>query len=461
MAVIGGIMVPHPPLIIPDVGRGRESEIQETIDAYDTAGAFVRSLEPETVVIVSPHSVMYSDYIHISPGSGATGSFREFGAPDVRFREQYDTEFVEELSRRAEAADLSAGTLGERSSALDHGTMIPLWFIRKQPASFKIVRIGISGLPLADHYRLGMEIEKTAEALRRRVVFVASGDLSHKLKKDGPYGLDPAGPEYDRKIMDVMGSGSFDRLLDFDEVFCEKAAECGHRSFVMMAGALDGKSLEIRRLSHQDVTGVGYGVCTYRVTGTDDRRHFLAIWNAAQRARLDERKAGEDPYVKLARKAIETYIRTGRRISVPDGLPADMVNRRAGVFVSLHMEGRLRGCIGTISPVYESVAAEIIHNAISAATRDPRFHEVTGRELDRLEYSVDVLGPTEPVQSADELDVKRYGVVVSNGGRRGLLLPNLDGVDTVDQQIAIATQKAGIAPYEDVTLERFEVVRHY
>lgn len=461
MSVIGGIMVPHPPLIIPDIGRGREACIRETTDAYLRAGAFVRSLAPETVVIVSPHSIMYSDYIHISPGKAAYGSLREFGAKQVEFHEQYDDEFANRLAARAAKAGLSAGTLGEQNPELDHGTMIPLWFIRRAPADFRIVRIGISGLPLPDHYRLGIEIQKTAEDLGRRVVFVASGDLSHKLKKDGPYGLDPNGPEYDRRIMEVMGSGEFDRLLDFDEVFCEKAAECGHRSFVMMAGAFDGKALEIEKLSHQDVTGVGYGVCTYRVTGDDARRHFLAKWCDKERAKLDSRKAAEDPYVKLARASIETYIRTGNRLRIPDNLPGEMTGRRAGVFVSLHMEGRLRGCIGTIQPVYGSVAEEIVHNAVSAATRDPRFSAVKESELDRLEYSVDVLGPTEPVRSRDELDVKRYGVVVSNGGRRGLLLPNLDGVDTVDQQIAIAQQKAGIAPYEDVRLERFEVVRHF
>jgi AmmeMemoRadiSam system protein A/AmmeMemoRadiSam system protein B len=460
MAVTGGIMVPHPPLIIPEVGRGRESCIQETIDACTQAGAFVRALAPETVVIVSPHSIMYSDYINISPGESASGSFRDFGAGGVGFHERYDREFADLLAARAEKAGIPAGTSGEQKKELDHGTMIPLWFIRRAPADFRIVRIGISGLPLSVHYRLGIEIQKTAEALGRRVVFVASGDLSHKLKKEGPYGFDPDGPVYDRKIMEVMGSGEFDRLLDFDEVFCEKAAECGHRSFVMMAGALDGKALEIRTLSHQDVTGVGYGVCTFRVTGEDTGRHFLAEWYNRRRAALDSKKAAEDPYVKLARASIETYIRTGKRLRIPKGLPANLTDRRAGVFVSLRLEGQLRGCIGTIRPVCGSVAEEIVQNAVSAAVHDPRFRPVSEGELDRLEYSVDVLGPTEPVHSPEELDVKRYGIVVSSGGRRGLLLPNLDGVDTVRQQIAIARQKAGIAPYEDVELERFEVVRH-
>ena len=137
-----------------------------------------------------------------------------------------------------------------------------------------------------------------------------------------------------------------------------------------------------------------------------------------------------------------------------------MTDRAAGVFVSLHKAGGLRGCIGTIAPTTASIAQEILQNAISAGTRDPRFPRVQPEELAQLEYSVDVLNAPEPITSPDQLDVRRYGVIVSSGSRRGLLLPNLEGVDTISQQIDIARQKAGISPRESYTLQRFEVVRH-
>ena len=130
--------------------------------------------------------------------------------------------------------------------------------------------------------------------------------------------------------------------------------------------------------------------------------------------------------------------------------------------MSLHVSGRLRGCIGTILPTEKNLADEIVHNAVSAGTRDPRFPAVRADELDELEYSVDVLGETEKIDSPEKLDVKRYGVVVSRGYRRGLLLPDLEGVDTVEEQIKIARRKAGIPEdAEDIRLERFEVVRHF
>lgn len=149
-------------------------------------------------------------------------------------------------------------------------------------------------------------------------------------------------------------------------------------------------------------------------------------------------------------------------VIVPEGLPDALVDTRAGAFVSLKKDGELRGCIGTILPTQSSLAKEICANAISAGTHDPRFSRVRPDELPELVYDVDVLTEPEPIDSSEELDPRRYGVIVStDDGRRGLLLPDLDGVDTIDEQISIAAQKGGISLESDeVMLERFEVVRH-
>ena len=168
----------------------------------------------------------------------------------------------------------------------------------------------------------------------------------------------------------------------------------------------------------------------------------------------------EHPLVQLARSTIESYIGYGSMIDPPQELSAQM-KRRAGVFVSLHSKGNLRGCIGTIEPTQANVAQEIIHNAVNAATEDPRFPPVRPDELGELEISVDVLTEPEKVESEDQLDPKRYGVVVRSGVRRGLLLPDLEGVDTVRQQVDIARRKAWIDPGEKVELYRFEVIRYH
>jgi len=169
----------------------------------------------------------------------------------------------------------------------------------------------------------------------------------------------------------------------------------------------------------------------------------------------------ESAYVKLARETIENYIKQGKIITPPPGLPEEMINQKAGVFVSLKKFGDLRGCIGTFMPTQENIAQEIIKNAISAVVDDPRFSPVTASELGDLTISVDVLSLPEEISDISELDPKKYGVIVSSGYKKGLLLPDLEGVDTAEYQIDIAKRKAGIYPGEKVKLYRFEVKRYF
>lgn len=461
MGITAAFMVPHPPLIIPQVGGGQEQQIRHTTDSYHEIARGIGQLQPETIVLISPHQMMYTDYFHISPGRKARGDFGRFRAGQVKLEASYDTDFVRRLCSAADKRNLSAGTLGEKDPSLDHGSMVPLYFVNQYWTDYQLVRIGLSGLPLTAHYELGEAIRETAEALNRKTIVIASGDLSHRLKEDGPYGYQKEGPEYDSRIMSVMEKADFGALLEFSEDFCEKAGECGHRSFTVMAGALDGTQVEARRHSYEGPFGVGYGICSYRASVSDPRRHFRVQYEEMERARISENRKKEDAYVRLARKTIENYIRTGSIISLPEKLPKEMYAHRAGVFVSIKKEGRLRGCIGTLQATQPSIAEEILHNAISAAVNDPRFSPIEPEELDRLTISVDVLGETEKIESPSQLDVKRYGVVVTSAHKRGLLLPNLEGVDTEADQIAIAKRKAGIGEEEEFHLERFEVVRHF
>lgn len=461
MAIVFAVAVPHPPIIIPEIGRGEERKIQSTTNGFNEVARRIAEFDPDTIVVLSPHSTVYSDYFHISPGKSARGDFGRFGARRVSAEMDYDTGFVNELSMLAEKEGLAAGTLGEREKELDHGTLVPLYFLTPYKLKAKLVRIGISGLPFLDHYRLGKLIARVSDKLGRKTVFIASGDLSHKLKEDGPYGFAEEGPEFDRQIIDILGSGDFIKMFDFTPAFCDAAGECGLRSFIVMAGALDGRAVSPKPYSYEGPFGVGYGICAFGVSGTDPDREFDRVYIENTRQQAQKRKAEEDPYVRLARLSLETYIRTGKQAALPKDLPQEMLAKRAGVFVSIYKHGQLRGCIGTIEPITRCVAEEILRNAISSGTEDPRFDKVRESELDDLVYSVDVLMEKEPVESISQLDVKRYGVIVSKGFRRGLLLPNLDGVDDVVTQLSIAKRKAGIrADDEDVKIERFEVVRH-
>ncbi len=437
MPIAGAFVVPHPPLIFPEIGHGEQCRIQKTIDSYKDVAKRIAVMQPETIVIISPHSVMYRDYFHISPGVHASGDFSRYGYPKIVLEADYDAVLVAEIEREAHRNKIPAGTEGDREKALDHATMIPLRFIKEAYLKkFKIVRIGLSGLPLSEHYRLGETIREAAEKTGRRIVVVASGDLSHRLLDSGPYEYAKEGPEYDRKITEMLAEGNLSKALEFSEDFCEKAGECGHRSISIMAGCMDGLPLKAELLSYEGPFGVGYAVAAF-----------------------------QDAYVSLARKALEYYLKNGVYYPIPEGLPEELLKKKAGAFVSLKKYGNLRGCIGTIQGTKNCVAEEVVGNAVNAGLWDPRFPQVEATELDNIICTVDVLSAPEPVTSTEELDVKKYGVILSMGARRGLLLPNLEGVETVEEQISISLKKAGIdeEDYREgkCSLERFEVVRHY
>jgi AmmeMemoRadiSam system protein A len=453
-------IVPHPPLIIPQIGGGQEIKIKKTIDAYEKIAHRISEIKPDIIVLTTPHSIMYQDYIHISPGRGAKGSFKEFGHDQIMMEVEYDTDFVQQLSLLSEENNIPAGTMGEKNKNLDHGTMVPLYFVNKYFNDYKLVRISISGLTYIDHYRFGKLIGKVSDEDSKSVVFIASGDLSHMLKDEGPYGYSEEGPVFDREVMQAMKSGDFLKFMKFDEEFCEAAAECGLRSFITMAGALDGKELKSELLSYEGPFGVGYAVAAYQVIGNDHNRHFDEVYNKEELVKIENLKSVEDSYVNLARKTLESYVSNHKKIRKGDDLGDELLKNRAGVFVSLKLDGQLRGCIGTIAPTSSCIADEIIQNAISAGTEDPRFYPVSEEELPRIIYSVDVLGEPEAIKTMEELDPKRYGVIVTKGMKRGLLLPNLEGVNTPLEQVNIALKKAGISEDESYSMERFEVVRH-
>ena len=460
MSILAAYVVPHPPLILPEIGRGEEKKIQLTVNAYERAMKEAAEQKPDTVIIASPHTVMYADYFHIAPGEEAEGSFAQFGAEGVTVAARYDTVLAKEIEMEAGEIGIEAGPVGGRNAALDHAVMIPLHFLHAHTRDFRVVRLGISGLSPLDHYNFGKCIARAVDTLGRRAVFIASGDLSHKLTPEGPYGFAPEGPRFDKACMKYLEEGDFLKLLRMDRALYEPAAECGLRTFWMMAGALDGQALKIKKLSYQGPFGVGYGVVSLRVTRADVRRSFAERYEMLERRAQEERRAAEDEYVRLARHAIETIVTTGKLPERPANLPAEMAER-AGVFVSLKKDGELRGCIGTFEPTTKNIAEEILQNAASAALRDPRFPPVKKEELDALVYSVDVLTEPELVAGADALDVKKYGVIVEYRARKGLLLPDLAGVDTVEEQLRIARQKGGIPADAPIRIWRFTVERHH
>ncbi|MDR2721922.1 MAG: AmmeMemoRadiSam system protein A, partial [Coriobacteriaceae bacterium] len=253
------------------IGLGDERKIEKTLEACGKVARRIASLAPDTILIISPHAAYYADWIYIAEGTSAQGSFAQFGAPLNSFRVHYDTDFVEALVVEAEAQAVSAGCVSGAARPLDHGVMVPLYLIEEEYAlaSSRFVVIGGSGLAPEELIAFGRCIARVAEKSAKDIVLVASGDLSHKLKADGPYGFDPAGPLFDEAFGRVVCSGKPLDFASLDKDLCEDAAECGLSGFTMLAGAIEetaklsGDEFSSELLSLEGPFGVGYGVAAF------------------------------------------------------------------------------------------------------------------------------------------------------------------------------------------------------
>lgn len=456
MALTAVFAVPHPPLLIPEIGLGEENEIRDTLDSMQRVAKRIAELQPDTIIVISPHAPHMSDRFVISSDRSLYGDMRRFHAPSVFIRKNVDlelsTKIYTESLRKSLPVLLSEGS----DYYIDHGVLVPLYFIEKKHHDYQLVIISLSDLSYDDHFSLGRCIARACESHDSKTVLIASGDLSHRLIASGPYGFAKEGPLFDQIVTDLMRNSETEEIRKIDPQISIPAGECGLRSLIIMSGALSVIGFSSRFLSYEGPFGVGYAVCEFLPESIIEKSDLSEKKNKDSPFLHEE----TDPFVALAQAALDEYVNNGHVISVPANLPDELIKEHAGVFVSIKKGGQLRGCIGTIAPVTESIAEEIIRNAIESGTADPRFPPVRAEELQHLVFSVDVLGPPSPVVDRSELDPSRYGVIVSYRGRRGLLLPSLDGVDTVKDQLSIALSKAGIPPDVDYFVEKFEVTRH-
>ncbi len=451
-----GIIAPHPPIMVAEVGGERAGVTADSAEAMAVAERALTTFDPDTIVLMSPHAPVARDAFVIDTSQTLAGDLGAFGARQVRIAPAGDPMLAEAIMDEAAEAGIPVVPRSVSpnldAGLLDHGALVPLSFLDRQ-SRYPVVELSLSFIPLHTHRLLGVAVRRAADRLGRRVAFVASGDCSHRLTRDAPAGFSPRGAEFDTELVRILGTGAFEELEHIAPSLIEAAGECGLRSFITLGGFLAGSSVHTRVLSYEGPWGVGYLTA---LSASPDLLAALATPETGLKGGMPG--MAESPPVDLARRTIETYIRERRVLDEPAA--EGLLSSRQGAFVSLHRGGMLRGCIGTIAPTQPTLADEIIHNAIQAATADPRFPPMRADELHDLEISVDVLLPAEPA-TPEDLDPRVFGVIVSADWRRGLLLPDLDGVDSVEDQIAIAREKAGIRPGETIHLERFRVDRYH
>lgn len=434
--VFSGI-APHPPIMVPEVGRESIESVADSIEAMAELSRRVIDSGAETVILISPHARLEVDAFVAYEGPEVTADFSNFNAPETFFTTTVDSVLLNAIRGAATAQKYQVTSL--REPDLDHGTAVPLYFLQRNGWQGRVVALGYSFLSTDDHLRFGSCVREAVEELGRRVAFIASGDLSHRLRPQAPAGYNPNAHSFDDQVVEALRSNDPQQIVEIDYDLRKLAGECGYRSMLVAIGACETLPLACEVLSYEAPFGVGYLVAQ--------------LTNQAAQAE-------EVALPAVARDAVEAFVRSGKIPSAPKSVRG-LLGSRAPCFVSLKThDGELRGCIGTIEPSRNTLAEEIVANAISAATTDPRFDPVRADELANLRYSVDVLFPSEPAEMST-LDPTTFGVIVEDesGSRRGLLLPDIPGIDNAEQQVEIAAKKAGIGRDERIRLWRFKVER--
>jgi MEMO1 family protein len=436
-SLVFSAITPHPPIMVPEVGRESIARVEDSIEAMAELTQRLIDSGAESVIVVSPHAPIEADSFVAYRGPEVYGDFTNFSAPDTYFSATVDEELL------AAIKDAAAGeryeVLNLPSHDLDHGTAVPLYFLFRNGWEGKVVPLGYSFLSNEDHLRFGSCIKRAVDRVGRRVAFIASGDLSHRLKPHAPAGYNPDAHVFDEQVVDALRLNAPQRITEIDHNLRRLAGECGYRSMLVAIGASSDLPSSCEVLSYEAPFGVGYLVA--QLTNQQLATDYL------------------DPPA-LARQAVETYIRDGDVLN-PRRYTQGLLGTPAPCFVSLKThDGDLRGCIGTIEPSRDTLAQEIVANAISAATNDPRFDPVRPEELPNLRYSVDVLFPPEETVIG-ELDPAVFGVIVEDesGAKRGLLLPDISGITDAKQQVEIAARKGGIEQGQSIKLWRFRVER--
>lgn len=474
MQSVDVFFLPHPPIAIPEVGEGRERAISKTLDGYRVIAQKIKKIRPETIVVISPHGHSFSNGISMLGIPYVKGDLKGFGFEEITMSKKINLPLTHLIQIAWEEKDLVSVVLDEVMAKsygtqvkIDHGALVPLYFVDEVYEGYQLVHVTPCGLSSHDHYNYGVAMKDVIMSFNESVVIICSGDLSHALTDDGPYTYNAYGKIFDALVVEAIRDKSPEILLKLTPKEISDAAQCGLNSYLMGLGIMDGYEYHSEVISYEGPFGVGYLTGYLANDFTTLVKSKLILWDEEALKVYEDKKKTEDGFIKIARSTIEHYVRTSKKISrdvamalVEEDTLKELISQKAGAFVSIHKEGNLRGCIGTIEAVCEDLLDEIIHNAISACSSDPRFNPIEEREITSLVIKVDRLYPPEKIQSMDDLNIKKYGVIVEEGYKRGLLLPNLEGVDTTLQQVEIAKKKAGISKDSSFTLYRFEVERH-
>lgn len=461
--ITGRFLLPHPPYAVPEVGGKQAKEFKHIHEGFTAAGTRIAALKPQTIILLTPHGPCFSDHFYVPDTRRISGDLSLFGGIKIILGFDNDTALAKRLSQESAAAGLSLGPLDHKTMKrygipydLDYGVVVPLYFINHFYNDYRLLPIDLSGMTGKDHYRLGMIIRQCVERGEDDVVIIASGNLSrHTSAKTLPES-NVTDAVFDEKIRALLVSGESLGLLDFDPALKQNTTQCCFNPLLTLAGTMDGNAFATDILAYEN-RGTGYLCAALRLTGAKPSVLANHTKNAAKRNA--DRIAGETAPQRLARTALREYLAGGGEINVPAGTDTNLCERSGGVFVFIKIGGELIGSHGSVKATQPNLAAEIIAHTVGAA-KSLRTAPLNQGETDDLSFTVDFLSEPEAITDLALLDHRKYGVIVENHGKIGVLPPDFPGIGSVDEQLRAAKENAGIHPWRSVKIKRFFVIRH-
>ncbi len=269
-------IAPHPPIIVHEVGLGRERESRRTIQALEEAAREVALHRPDTVLLMATHGPMNPGAFFVLANPVAEGDFSRWGAANVRLRFRSDPELAQAIRAEAERAGLAVDLSDRWDGGLDWSATVPLYYLKPALSEARLVPMNVCLLSPAQHFEFGKAVRRAADVPSRRVAVIASADLSHRLSHDGPYGFHPAGPTFDRLVRDAVEGWEPQAIMDLEDSFREDAGEDAVSSLCFLMGTLDGLRVRPRILSYEAPFGVGYMVALIDILGGGEMADALA-----------------------------------------------------------------------------------------------------------------------------------------------------------------------------------------
>ena len=433
-------LFPHPPIAVPGVGKGREDKCSATMNAMSVLAKKIVDSKPQCLVVIAPHSPRDRVAFGIWSCERLAGSLAYFGCHEAAVDLPNNETFNRLLAKSIKARNIRPWRVSGDFSE-DHSSIVPLWYLCQAGWTGPITVVSLNYPGGGGLEELGLAIADAAKEYAQPVAFIASGDMSHRLLRNAPAGYHPQAQIFDSEFVELLNKGDYTRMKNFDADLRNLAAEDVVDSTLVAMAATGYSNRGGEVLSYEGPFGVGYTVAV--LYDSDGKK--------------EDKTCSLDMLLDYAKSVVAAVVK-GRE--APKSPPAiGELARKAGVFVTIYKsDGNLRGCMGTIGPTEPNVVRQTEYCAKLAACEDPRFYPVRADELEGLKFEVSVLYEPEPIESKEFLDPQTYGVIISAAdGRRALMLPGIEQLDTVDKQLSATRQKAGIGPSEPISLMRFNV----